>query len=212
MYLVHVAVESECISSLFQSFTHCKFHLLSYEHGIFSEWVVAFPCIKYMLLLKVNVFLLFSNLLPKFHLLSYEHGIFSGWVVAFPCIKYMLLLKVNVFLLFSNLLPKFHLSSHEHGIFSEWVVAFPRIKYMLLLKVNVFLLFSNLLPIANSTCCLMNMVFSASELLPSHVLSTCCCWKWMYFFSFPIFYPLQIPLAVLWTWYFQRVSCCLPMY
>ena len=25
-----------------------KFHLLSYEHGILSWWVVAFPCIKYM--------------------------------------------------------------------------------------------------------------------------------------------------------------------
>ena len=134
------------------------------------------------------VFLLFSNLLPKFHLSSHEHGIFSKWVVAFPCIKYMLLLKVKLFLLFSNVLPKFHLSFHERGILSEWVVAFPCIKYMLMLKVNVFLLFPIFYP--NSTCCLMNTVFSGSELLPSHVLSTyMLLLKVNVFLLFPIFYP-----------------------
>ena len=41
----------------------------------------------------------------------------------------------------------------------------------------------------------MHMVFSGSELLPSHVLNMCSCWKWMYFFSFLIFY--------------QNSTCCL---
>ena len=155
-------------------------------------------------------FSLFSNLLPKFYLLSYKHGIFSGWVVAFSCIKYMLLLKVNVFLLFSNLLPKFYLSSHEHGIFSKWVVAFPCIKYMLLLKVNVFLIFSNLLP-------KFHLLSYEHGILRKWVAAFPCI-KYMLLLKVNVFLLFsmqsftQIPLAVLWTWYSQEVSCCLPMY
>ena len=75
------------------------------------------------------------------------------------------------------------------------------------MKVYVFLLFLIFYPI--STRCLMHMVFSASELLCSHVLSMCSCWKTSVCISFPIF--TQILLVILCTWYSQLVSCCLPM-
>ena len=54
-----------------------KSHLSSSVHGILSGWVVAFSCIKYMLLLKVNVFLLLSNLYP-ISTCSLMHMVFSG--------------------------------------------------------------------------------------------------------------------------------------
>ena len=100
----------------------------------------------------------------------------------------MYLLKVHVVVFHSNLLSNFNLLSYAHGILRKWVVTFSCIKYVYLLKVYVFLLFSDFLP-------KFNLLSYAHGILRRWVIAfpciMCTCKSCMYFFSFPIFYPIS---------------------
>ena len=121
-----------------------KFYLSSYVHGILRKWVVAFPYIKYMLLLKVNIFnsspfqtftqipfvalcviMLFSGseLLP-FHVLS-----------VFSCCKCMYIFSFLMF--YPNSTCRFmHMVFSASELLSSYVL-----KYMLLMRGYMYFFF-----------------------------------------------------------------------